>query len=317
MPRPARPVTVLVYDALDAPRYARLIAPQSAVVIRTAATRDEAVAAVGDAEVAFAWKVPPDVWRHARRLRWVQVMGAGVDWALVPTLPRGVVVTRAPGIFGPWMVEYALGWCLWVTQRMAAFTAAQRERRWLRDVIPGRLGGRTMAVVGLGDIGRAIARSARALGMTVLGVSLSGRAVRGLARVYTPDQLPTVLALADFAVLTVPLTRETRGLIGRRELRAMRPDAWLLNIARGPVVDERALVDALQARRIGGAILDVFDIEPLPADHPLWRFPNVVITPHVSGPSTPEELTPVFNRNLARYLAGQPLHHVVDRARGY
>jgi glyoxylate/hydroxypyruvate reductase A len=97
----------------------------------------------------------------------------------------------------------------------------------------------------------------------------------------------------------------------------MRPGAWLVNIARGPVVDERALIDALQARRLGGAILDVFDTEPLPVHHPLWRFANVVITPHISGPSTPEELTPVFNRNLARYLAGQPLHHVVDRKRQY
>jgi glyoxylate/hydroxypyruvate reductase A len=310
-------VTVLVYDAVDAPRYARLVKGGPGVTLRVASTRAEAVAAIGEAEVAFAWKLPADVWRHARRLRWLQVMGAGVDWALVPTLPREVVITRAPGVFGPWMVEYVLGWCLWVTQRMALFASAQRERRWLRDAIPERLGGRTMAVVGLGDIGRAIARSARALGMTVVGVSLSGLPVRGVTPVFTPDALPAALARADFAVLTVPLTRETRGLIGRRELRAMRPGAWLVNIARGPVVDERALIDALQARRLGGAILDVFDTEPLPVHHPLWRFANVVITPHISGPSTPEELTPVFNRNLARYLAGQPLHHVVDRKRQY
>lgn len=317
MPRPARPVTVLVYDAHDAPRYGPLIEPQRDVAIRLASTRDEAVAAIGDAEIAFAWKIPPDVWRHARRLRWLQVMGAGVDWALVPRLPRDVVVTRAPGVFGPWMIEYVLGWCLWVTQRVAVFTQAQRERRWLRDAIPERLAGRTLAVVGLGDIGRGITRSAHALGMTVVGVSASGLAVRGAKQVFTPDALRAALALADFVVLTVPLTRETRGMIGRRELRAMRPGAWLINIARGPVVDEGALVDALQAHRIGGAILDVFATEPLPADHPLWRFDNVVITPHISGPSTPEELTPVFNRNLARYLAGQPLLHVVDRKRGY
>ena len=317
MPRPARPVTVLIHDAVDAPRYARLLAPTRDVTIRVATTRDEAVAAIGDAEVAFAWKVPPDVWRHARRLRWLQVMGAGVDWALVPSLPRDVVVTRAPGVFGPWMVEYVLAWCLWVTQRAAVFSRAQRERRWLRDVIPERLGGRTMVVVGLGDIGRAIARSAHALGMTVLGVSLSGLPVRSVKQVFTPDALGAALALADFVVLTVPLTPETRAMIGRRELRTMRPGAWLMNVARGPVVDERALIDALQARRIGGAILDVFATEPLPAHHPLWRFANVVITPHISGPSTPEELTPVFTRNLARYLAGQPLHHMVDRKRGY
>ena len=311
-----RPVPVLVFDAHDAPRYARLIAPRHAVTVRVATTRDEALSAVADAEVAFAWKMPPEVWRHARRLRWLQVMGAGVDWALVPTLPRRVVVTRTAGVFAPWMAEYALGWCLWVTQRMALYTRAQRQRRWLRD-IPERLGGRTLAVVGLGEIGRAIARRARALGMAVVGVSASGAAVRGVRRVFALDGLRTALGLADFVVLTVPLTRATRGLIGRRELGAMRSSAWLLNIARGPVVDDRALVDTLQARRIGGAVLDVFATEPLPADHPLWRLDNAVITPHVAGPSTPEELTPVFNRNLARYLAGQPLHHVVDRARGY
>jgi phosphoglycerate dehydrogenase-like enzyme len=314
---PARPATILVYDAADAPRYARLIAPRRDVVVRTASTRDQAVAAIGEAEIAFAWKVPPDVWRHARRLRWLQVMGAGADWALVPTLPRDVVVTRVPGVFGPWMVEYVLGWCLWVTQRVAVYRRAQRARRWLRDVIPARLGGRTLAVVGLGDIGRAIARSARALGMTVVGVSLSGLPVRGVQQVFGPDGLCAALARADFVVLTVPLTRETRGMIGRRELSAMRPDAWLMNIARGPVVDEGELIEALRARRIGGAILDVFASEPLPAQHPLWRFDNAVITPHISGPSTPEELTPVFNRNLARYLAGQPLYHVIDRKRGY
>ena len=121
-------------------------------------------------------------------------------------------------------------------------------------------------MIGLGDIGRAIARSARALGMTVVGVSLSGLPVRGVQqRRSRPMRLASLLALADFVVLTVPLTRETRGMIGRRELRAMRPGAWLLNVARGPVVDERALIDALQARRIGGAILDVFADEPLPA----------------------------------------------------
>jgi len=261
--------------------------------------------------------VPPDVWRGARRLRWLQVMGAGVDWALVPTLPRRVIITRAPGLFGPWMVEYALGWCLWVTQRMSTFVAGKRERRWLRDVIPERLGDRTMAVIGLGDIGRAIARAAQALGMTVVGVSRSGRPLRGVKQVFTPRQLPRALALADFVVITVPLTAETRGLLGESAIAAMRPSAWLMNIARGPVVDETALIKALRARRIAGAILDVFATEPLPAPHPLWGFENVIITPHISGPSTPEEIAPVFNRNLARYLAGQPLHYVVERRRGY
>jgi glyoxylate/hydroxypyruvate reductase A len=308
---------VLVYDADAAARYASLITRTRDLSLRVCGTRDEAAAAIGEAEVVFGWKVPPDLWRGARRLRWLQVMGAGVEWALVPTLPREVVITRAPGLFGPWMVEYTLGRCLWVTQRMATFLAAKRERRWLRDVIPERLGGRTLTVIGLGDIGRGIARAAHGLGLTVLGVSLSGRPVRGVKQVFGPRQLSRALALADFAVIALPLTPDTRGLIDRKALATMRPTAWLINIARGPVVDEAALVEALRAHRIAGAILDVFDTEPLPAHHPLWAFDNVVITPHISGPSTAEEITPVFNRNLARYLAGQPLQHVVDRRRGY
>jgi phosphoglycerate dehydrogenase-like enzyme len=308
---------VLVYDTAAAPRYAKLITPSPRVSLHVCTTPGEAARAIRTAEVVYGWKVPAAVWREARRLRWLQVMGAGVDWAIVPTLPRRVIVTRAPGLFGPWMVEYTLGWCLWVTQRMSTFMRAKRERRWLRDVIPARLGGRTMAVIGLGDIGRAIARGARALGMIVVGVSLSGRPTRGVKQVYPSRDLRRALAVADFVVVAVPLTRETRGFLGSDEIAAMRPSAWLMNIARGPVVDEKALLDALRARRIGGAILDVFATEPLPAHHPLWSLENVVITPHISGPSTPEEMTPVFNRNLARYLRGQPLLHVVERRRGY
>ena len=121
----------------------------------------------------------------------------------------------------------------------------------------------------------------------------------------------------DFVALTVPLTEATRGLIGTAELAAMKPSAWLINIARGAVVDEPALLEALRANRLGGAILDVFTEEPLPARHPLWEFDNVVITPHISGPSTPDEIAPIFNDNLRRYLARRPLRFTVDRTRGY
>jgi len=118
-------------------------------------------------------------------------------------------------------------------------------------------------------------------------------------------------------VLCVPLTAKTRGLIGARELAAMRPTAWLINVARGPVIDEPALIDALESRRIAGAVLDVFWKEPLPQNHPLWSLDNVIITPHIAGPSTPEEIAPIFNDNLARFLTGRRLRHVVDRSRGY
>jgi glyoxylate/hydroxypyruvate reductase A len=308
--------TVLVYH-VD-PKYAELVrAPRNRVVLRAAATPGDAAELIGDTEVLYAWKFPPHLLAKAARLKWLQAMGAGVDWAIVRELPSSVVVTRAPGVFGPWMAEYVVGWCAWVTQRIETYREAQRQRRWLDHVLPDRLLGKTLAIVGLGDIGRAIARAARAFGMRVVGVSRSGRRVREAERVYKVGELTQALADADFVVILLPLTSETLGLIGADALAAMKPTAWLVNIARGAVVNEAALLEALEHRRIAGAILDVFASEPLPPHHPLWRTDNVVITPHIAGPSTPEEIAPVFNDNLARYLAGRPLRHVVDRARGY
>jgi len=308
--------TVLVYHG--DPKYATLVrAPKGRVVVRAAATPSEAASLIGDTEILYAWKFPPHLYAKAGRLRWLQVMGAGVDWATGPELPPRVAVTRAPGVFGPWMAEYVIGWCSWVTQRIETYRDAQRQRRWLDHVLPDRLFGKTLCIVGLGDIGRAITRAARALGMRVVGVSRSGRAVRGADRVFKVGRLGRALRDADFVVIVLPLTPETTGIIGGDALAAMKPTAWLVNIARGAVVSEAALLEALEQRRIAGAVLDVFATEPLPPHHPLWRMDNVVITPHISGPSTPEEIAPVFNDNLVRYLAGRPLRHIVDRKRGY
>jgi phosphoglycerate dehydrogenase-like enzyme len=243
-------------------------------------------------------------------------MGAGVERLMLPELPRRVRVTRVAGIFGPWMAEYVLGWCLWLTQRTELFRAQQGERRW-RQADPLRLHAATLCLVGLGDIGRTIARAARGFGMHVVGVSRSGRKVAEAERVYKTREIRNAIAGADFVALTIPQTDATRGLIGAAELAAMKPSAWLINIARGPVVDEAALLDALRGKRLGGAVLDVFDEEPLPQGHPLWELGNVVITPHISGPSTPGEIAPIFNDNLRRYLAGRALRYEVDRTRGY
>ncbi|HEY7648439.1 MAG TPA: D-2-hydroxyacid dehydrogenase [Methylomirabilota bacterium] len=312
------PVSVLVYHPYEAQRYAALIqAPRNRVTVHVASTPGEASRLIGDADVLYAWRFPPALYARGPRLRWLQVMGAGVEWALGPELPASIVVTRAPGVFGPWMAEYVLGWCLWTTQRMPAYLDAQRRRRWMPDILPRRLGGTTMAIVGLGDIGREIARSARALGMRVIGVSRSGRKLPEAHRVYRVSALARVLGEADWVVVVVPLTADTQGLIGEAELAAMRSSAWVINVARGAVVDETALVAALRARRIAGAVLDVFATEPLPSDHPLWNLDNVVVTPHISGPSIPEEIAPVFAENLRRFLGGRPLQNVVDRRRGY
>ena len=306
---------ILVYHPDEAETYARLVRPPRGATIHCCDTPDAAVRVIGETEILYAWGFPAHLLARAPRLRWVQVMGAGVDRFLVPELPAGVVVTRAP-VFGAWMVEYVFGWCLWITQKMETYREAQRQHRWI-SAVPDRLRGKTLTLVGLGEIGRSLARAARSFGMRVTGVSRTGRRVAHVDRVYRVGQLTRALGAADFAVLALPLTPATRGLIGERELAAMRPTAWLVNIARGPIVDERALIGVLEQRRIGGAILDVFDEEPLPPAHPLWALANVVITPHISGPSTPEEIAPIFNANLHRYAASRRLVHGVDRSRGY
>ena len=311
--------SILVYhpEPGEAQAYARLIKqPKPPFAVAVCATPADAEPHIADAEILYAWNFPRELLPRAARLRWAQSMGAGVERLVLPELPRRVRVTRVAGIFGPWMAEYVLGWCLWLTQRTELFRAQQRERRW-RQVDPLRLHGATLCVIGLGDIGRTIARAARGFGMRVVGVSQSGKMVAEAERVHRTRDIRKALAAADFVALTVPLTNATRGLIGAAEFPAMRPTAWLINIARGPVVDEAALLDALRGNRLGGAVLDVFGEEPLPQGHPLWEFGNVVITPHISGPSTPGEIAPIFNDNLRRYLAGRTLRYGVDRQRGY
>ena len=311
--------TILVYhpEPGEARAYARLIEqPKPSFEVAVCATAAEAEPHIAGAEILYAWNFPRELLPRAARLRWAQNMGAGVERFLVPELPRRVTVTRVAGIFGPWMAEYVLGWCLWFTQRTEAFRAQQREQRWAQ-MDPLRLHGATLCVVGLGDIGRTIARAARGFGMRVVGVSRLGTRVADAERVYRTRDLGKAIAAADFVALTVPLTEATRGLIGLTELAAMKPSAWLINIARGPIVDEAALLDALRDNRMGGAVLNVFADEPLPQGHPFWRLDNVVVTPHISGPSTPGEIAPIFNDNLRRYLARRPLRYTVDRTRGY
>jgi glyoxylate/hydroxypyruvate reductase A len=312
------PVRILVYHVTEAGRYADLIrAPRGRVAIALASTPEDAGHVVSGADIVYGWNVPPAILALATRARWLQAMSAGVEWALVPELPAQIAVTRVPGVFGAWMAEYVLGWALSVTQRTETYRTAQRERRWVDEVVPERLRDKTFAIVGLGDIGRVIARHARVLGARVVGVSRSGARVPGVDRVFRLAGLARALREADFVVLTLPLTPATAGLIDREALAAMQPAAWLINVGRGRLVDETALVDALARHRIGGAILDVFAEEPLPRNHPLWSTPNTVVTPHIAGPSTPDEIAPVFNDNLARFLAGRPLRHVVNRVRGY
>ena len=289
--------------------------------------RQSLLALLGEAEVLLTTPiVPPDLPQLAPRLRWLQLTSAGVDRLLEsPLLRSGITVTTASGIHAIPIGEYVLGAMLALAKGFPQALAAQRERAW-RPYLPEELHGKTVGIVGLGAIGREVARLAKALGMRVLACRRSCPQPQErppeapeVDLLLPAAQLGRLLAEADYLVLAVPLTPQTRGLIGHQELAAMKPGARLINVARGAVVDEEALLAALRAGHLAGAVLDVFRQEPLPPDSELWELPNALLTPHVSGgtPRYMERAVELFCDNLRRYLAGEPLRNVVDPQRGY
>ena len=280
--------------------------------------------AVDGARALMLWdyfsKAVRDVWSRAGSLEWIHVTAAGVDTLLFDELrDSGVVVTNARGVFDRPIAEYVLGAVLAHAKDSRASLDLQREREWRHRETRSILGA-TALVVGTGGIGREIARLLRAAGLEVRGV---GRVARDqdpdFGTVAASKDLAAEVGWADHLVLAAPLTEATRGLVDDRVLSAMKPDAQLVNIARGPIVDEQALLKALVDKRIGGATLDVFSVEPLPADHPLWTAPGVTITAHMSGDVVGwrETLARQFAANVERWLAGEPLLNVVDKKLGY
>jgi phosphoglycerate dehydrogenase-like enzyme len=274
---------------------------------------------------------------RAPNLTWVHSATSGVERALTPAArARGIVVTNARGVFSRPIAEYVLMTILAVTRHLPQLLELQRERTW--QPLRGReLRELTVGIIGYGSLGKAVASLASAFGARVIAMRRRPDAEDSeprdgetsdddeegyrfpprLDRVVGPDGLHDLLEASDVVVLAAPLTPQTEGMIDEAALAAMRRDAWLINVARGRLIDDTALVRALRERQIGGAVLDVFSEEPLPAEHPLRQLDNVAITPHISGPSTPDEIAPIFADNLARFLTGRPLRHVVDRRRGY
>lgn len=249
-----------------------------------------------------------DAWPAARRLRWIHTLAAGVDTLLFDELCEStVVVTNGRGVFADALAEFAIASMLYFNRDFPRLLEQQRARRWEPFTVE-RLEGKTVGIVGYGSIGRAVGRLASALGMKVLATR---RRTDGDGPLVALDGL---LRAADFVVVATPLTAATRGLIGEPQFRAMNPRAVLVNLGRGPVVDERALVSALSEHRIRGAALDVFEVEPLPPDHPLWALDNVLLSPH-SADHTADSLhraMDVFLENLARFRREEPLRNVVD-----
>ncbi len=259
-------------------------------------------------------------WRRAPRVRWIHSRPAGVDHLLFPALVASdVVLTNSRGVFSRGLAEFVMAG-MHFAKDVRSLVQRQGERRWeLYEPLPVR--GRTMGVVGFGDIGQAAARLGRAFGMRVLALRRSGAPdPAGLAEaVYGPHGLDALLRESDDVVLATPLTAETRGLLGAARIARLKPTAVVVNVGRGPVIEEAALVGALRERRIRGAALDVFEVEPLPPDHPLWALDNVLVSPHSADRTAGWQLEAmeVFLDNLARYRAGKALGNVVQMRRGY
>lgn len=259
-------------------------------------------------------------WSAAGSLEWIHVTAAGVDTLLFDELRASdVVVTNAHGVFDRPIAEYVLGAIFAHAKDSRTGLELQQRHTWQHRETRGVTGAKAL-VVGTGGIGREIARLLRAVGMTVRGVGRAARTGdRDFGDVIASDQLAAEVGWCDHLVLAAPLTEATRGMVDASVLAAMKPDAHVVNIARGPLLDETALRDALTGGRLGGATLDVFDNEPLPPDHPLWDTPNVTITAHMSGDVAGwrDTATTQFTENLERWLAGRPLVNVVDKQLGY
>lgn len=272
-----------------------------------------------EAEALITGHVPAhDLAARAPRLRWIQSTNAGVEDVL-PVLPPGVVLTNASGVHGPKGAEFALTALLMLNHAVPHFATRQRERRWDQRFTT-TIEGKTVVVVGVGAFGAEVARLCRRFGLRVLGVRRDPRPLRGVEKMCSPDRLPELLPRADFLVVTLPLTARTRGLIGRRELDLLPRHAGVVNLGRGAVVDNAALAEKLGRGELAGAVLDVFDEEPLPPESPLWATPNLVITPHCAvddGVRYVARCLEIFFDNVRRFLAGRPLRNRVDPKLGY
>jgi len=290
-------------------------------------TEDVFVRVLPGAEVLFAWGIARRHVDKADALRWLHTPLAGVDRVLNPELVKSPVrITSSRGVNSVAVAEHTLGLILSMTRGIADGVRAQGESRWTQQELFGRtpplleLRGKLLGILGLGDIGRELAVRARALGMTVWGLVRTPRAKpEGVDRLLPAGKEETLIRESDVLVLALPLTRDTTGMIGERQLKRMKHSAYLVNIGRGELVQESALIRALREGWIAGAGLDVYATEPLPPGSPLWRIPQVVMTPHVAGthPDYMGRSADLFIANLKRYLSGGRLVNEVDKEAGY
>lgn len=274
----------------------------------------------------FAGKGPPlrDLWPYVPKLKWIHSLSAGVESLLFPELQASsVIITNARGVFKRSLAEFVIAGMLYFYKRIRRLVENQRAHQW-DDFMVDWLRGKTMGVVGYGEIGRECAMLAKALGVRIYAVRRRPELSADDPipdRVFASTALKEMLKEVDVVLAAAPLTPETRHLLGEAEFQVMKPSAIVINVGRGPVIDEAALIRALQEKRIGGAALDVFEHEPLPKDHPFWDMENVLISPHCTdrtqNPDWLDLSAQCFVENFKRYVAGQPLLNIVDKKAGY
>ncbi len=280
---------------------------------------DQLTQAMPDLHVLFAPMPPRNGWADAGQLRLIQMFGAGVD-QLLPSadLPDRVEVAGVRGVFAAEVAEHAIGMMVALSRKLPQLLELQANKVFDQRSTDA-LHGKTVMLLGLGEIGRRIARVARALDMSVVGVSKRGRPVDGIDDVVAVADLPSALARADHLIVALPHTAETAGLIGPAEIAALPAGAFIINVARGGIVDEGALLEGLTSGHLAGAASDVFDEEPLPSSSPLWQAPNLIITPHLAGYGRDYtgRCIGVLLDNVRRLERGEPLRCLVDRSLGY
>ena len=320
-------ITVLVLADPTEPRLAMLkeLPPETSIAVGNSA--EAFVRAAPDASVIFNWSLIGDLQREVFRMcpnvEWVHSRSAGLDGLLFPELVESPArLTNGSGIYSESLGEFVVGAILYFAKDLRRMIRNQAAGAWEPfDIV--EVHGQTVGIVGYGDIGRAVATRVRALGMRVLGVKRHGPPARNgdplAERIYGPEGLIEMISRSDYVVAAAPLTPETMGLVGEPEIAAMKPDAVLINVGRGPVIEEAALVKALSEKRIKGAALDVFDTEPLPEGHPFYKLENVLLSPHCAD-HTPDWLDQAMRFFLAqfeRFRKGEPLRNVVDKKLGY
>lgn len=299
---------VLIADK-DAEEYKKALVDKFPGITIHAVTREEEIRPYAEKMeiLVTIYRVSDELLKQAIHLRWIQVMTTGVNYIINrPSLRKDVIVTSCRGIHGPQMSEMAFLLMLALNRNFPQVIRNQDQRIWERWPAT-LLFQKKVGILGMGVIGEEIANKCKAFGMTVFGIDIVPRKIDSVDTFYHPEKLPEVAGDVDYLILAAPATPETHKIVGSKVLSCMKPSAFLINIARGELVDEEALIQALDSGKIAGAALDALPVEPLPADHPLWRAKNIIITPHVGGMSDiyVEQVMPIIEENLRRFIQGE------------